>query len=73
MPDLFAQREIPSDAVKIVELVDPIGVRFLAQPACGLNHLKDEVLSGAASLAWYEHQVRTQCPHMIPLFLAKGV
>src|SRR5262245_63658108 len=53
-PDLFAQTEIPSDRVGIVELIYPKCVRLAAQlPRC-LDHVEDELLGSLTSLARHE-------------------
>jgi len=72
-PDLLAQRVIARDAVPVLELVGPVGVRLLAQPAGGLDHVQDQSLGGAASLARDESQLRTQRRHVIPLLGAERI
>jgi hypothetical protein len=52
----------------VVELVGPAGMRLLAQLTGGLDHVQDRFLSGEASLAWDERQLRAHRRHGIPLF-----
>ena len=72
-PDLLAQRVIARDAVVVIELVRPAGVRLPAQLAGGLDHVQDQFPGGPASLARHERQLRSQRRHVIQLLPAERV
>jgi hypothetical protein len=72
-PDLLAQRVVARDAVVIVELIGPVGVRLLAQLASGLDHVQDQLLGGEASLARDQRELRPERRHLIQLLRAEGI
>ena len=72
-PDLLAQRVVAGDAVLVVELVGPVGVRLPAQLAGGLDHVQDQLLGGEAALARDERQLRAERRHVVQLLLAERV
>src|SRR5262249_51965610 len=72
-PDLLTEPEVTRDAVLVLELVGPIGVRLLAQPTSGLDHVEDELLRREAALARYEREICTERRHLIQLLGAERV
>ncbi len=72
-PDLLAQRVVARDAVLVMELVRPVGVRLPAQLTGGLDHVQDQFPGGRASLALDERQLRAQRRHVIQFLLAERI
>ena len=72
-PDLFPERTVAGDAVPVVELIRPVRVRLLAQPASGFDHVQDQLLRGEASLAADERELGAERSHLIQLLRAERI
>src|SRR5687768_140973 len=72
-PDLLAQREVAPDAVTVVELVGPVGVRLSAQATSGFDHVEDELAGGETSLTGDQRQLRAEGRHVVQLLPAERI
>ena len=73
LPDLFAQRMIPGNAIYITELIRPVRVRLTAEITRGFDHVKNQLFRGTSVLTWNDRQFRTHRLHLVQLVGAESI